>query len=323
MAPERRTYLAVAWFTGNRAKEVEMALEDRLGEIAGLVENRLAALLGQDALGAAPPVLGGAMRHAVLGGGKRFRPFLLIEGARVLGLSDTAAVDAACAVECLHCYSLVHDDLPAMDNDEVRRGQPTVWKAFDEATGILAGDALLTFAFELLARPSTHADAAVRAALVLGLAEASGAAGMVGGQVLDLASEKGAASGLHTLDGVTAIQRMKTGALIRFSAEAGAVLACAAPEKRRALRTYGETLGAAFQIADDLLDAEGDAHATGKAVGKDAAAGKATFVTVLGVEGARARLGELNAEARASLAPFGSSANHLMAAIDFVSNRRG
>jgi farnesyl diphosphate synthase len=300
-----------------------MAFEERLGEIAALVEIRLAALLGQDTLGATPPVLGGAMRHAVLGGGKRFRPFLVIEGARVLGLPDTAAVDAACAIECLHCYSLVHDDLPAMDNDELRRGQPTVWKAFDEATGILAGDALLTFAFELLARPSTHADAAVRAALVLGLAGAGGPAGMVGGQVIDLASEKGVASGLHTLDGVTTIQRMKTGALIRFSAEAGAILASAAPEHRRALRTYGEILGAAFQIADDLLDAEGDAHATGKAVGKDAAAGKATFVTVLGVEGARSRLAELNAEARASLAPFGNAAGHLMAAIDFVSSRRG
>jgi farnesyl diphosphate synthase len=262
------------------------------------------------------------MRHAVLGGGKRFRPFLVIEGARMLGLRDQAAVDAACAVECLHCYSLVHDDLPAMDNDEVRRGQPTVWKAFDVATAILAGDALLTFAFELLARPDTHADAAVRAALVLGLAEASGGAGMVGGQVYDLASEKGA-SDLHTLSGVTTIQRMKTGALIRFSAEAGAILARAGPEQQRALRVYGEALGAAFQIADDLLDAEGDARDTGKAVGKDAAAGKATFVTVLGVERARARLAELNAEARAALLPFSDVARDLAGAIDIVSNRRG
>lgn len=322
MAPRRRTFPAVAWFTGIRAKEQGMAFEERLGQIAVRVENRLAALLGPDALGATPPVLGAAMRHAVLGGGKRFRPFLAVEGARVLGLPDGLALDAACAIECLHCYSLVHDDLPAMDNDELRRGQPTVWKAFDEATAILAGDALLTFAFELLGRPTTHADAAVRASLVLGLAEASGGAGMVGGQVLDLASEKGA-SDLHTLEGVRTIQRMKTGALIRFSAEAGAILAGAAPEQRRALRTYGEALGAAFQIADDLLDAEGDADATGKAVGKDAAAGKATFVTVLGVEGARARLAELNAEARVALAPFGSVANHLTAAIDFVSYRRG
>jgi farnesyl diphosphate synthase len=262
------------------------------------------------------------MRHAALGGGKRFRPFLAVEGARVLGLSDAAALDTACAIECLHCYSLVHDDLPAMDNDELRRGQPTVWKAFDEATAILAGDALLTFAFALLGRPTTHADPAVRALLVLGLAEASGGAGMVGGQVLDLASEKGA-SDLHSLDGVTTIQRMKTGALIRFSAEAGAILAGATSEPRRALRTYGEALGAAFQIADDLLDAEGDAGAVGKAVGKDAAAGKATFVTVLGIDGARARLAELNAEARAALAPFGAAASYLTDAIDFVSNRRG
>jgi len=300
-----------------------MAFAERLGDIAGLVENRLAAMLDQGALGATPPVLGAAMRHAVLGGGKRFRPFLVIEGARVLGLSDAAAVDAGCAVECLHCYSLVHDDLPAMDNDELRRGQPTVWKAFDEATGILAGDALLTFAFELLGRPSTHANATVRAELVLGLAQASGPAGMVGGQVLDLASENGTASALHSLDGVTTIQRMKTGALIRFSAEAGAILACASPESRSALRAYGEALGSAFQIADDLLDAEGDASATGKAVGKDATAGKATFVTVLGVAGARARLAELSAEARAALMPFGGAAHNLLAAIDFVGNRRG
>lgn len=300
-----------------------MAFEERLGEIVALVENRLAVLFGQDALGATPPALGAAMRHAVLGGGKRFRPFLVVEGARLLGLADAAAVDAACAIECLHCYSLVHDDLPAMDNDELRRGQPTVWKVFDEATAILAGDALLTFAFELLARPTTHPDPAVRASLVLGLAEASGGAGMVGGQVLDLASEKGAGTALHSLDGVTSIQRMKTGALIRFSSEAGAILAAAAPEQQRALRTYGEALGAAFQIADDLLDAEGDASATGKAVGKDAAAGKATFVTVLGIDGARSRLAELNAVARVALAPFGAAASDLTAAIDFVSNRRG
>ena len=319
MAPERRSYTSATWFTGNGF----MAFEERLGEIAGLVENRLTGLLGQEVLGPMPTVLGSAMRHAVLGGGKRFRPFLVIEGARMLGLADHAAVDAACAVECLHCYSLVHDDLPAMDNDAVRRGQPTVWKAFDEATAILAGDALLTFAFELLARPDTHDDPVVRAALVLGLAEASGGAGMVGGQVYDLASEKGGASDLHTLDGVTMIQRMKTGALIRFSAEAGAILAGAAPEQQRALREFGEALGAAFQIADDLLDAEGDARNTGKAVGKDAAAGKATFVTVLGAAGARARLAELNTVARAALRLFGDTARDLAGAIDFVSNRRG
>lgn len=322
MAPERRTPPAPAWFTRIRATIQDMAFQNRFSKVAALVENRLGDLLGTSAPGATPPVLGAAMRHAVLGGGKRFRPFLAVEGARVLGLPDTAAVDAACAIECLHCYSLVHDDLPAMDNDELRRGQPTVWKSFDEATAILAGDALLTFAFELMARPSTHADPAVRAALVLGLAEASGGAGMVGGQVLDLASEKGA-SDLHSLNGVTLIQRMKTGALIRFSAEAGAILAGASAEQQRALRIYGEALGAAFQIADDLLDAEGDASATGKAVGKDAAAGKATFVTVLGVEGARARLAELNTEAHAALAPFGAPASHLMTAIEFVSNRRG
>jgi farnesyl diphosphate synthase len=300
-----------------------MAFEQRLGEIAAGVENRLSALLAESALGATPPELGAAMRHAVLGGGKRFRPFLVVEGARVLGLADAAALDAAAAVECLHCYSLAHDDLPAMDNDVLRRGRPTVWKAFDEATAILAGDALLTFAFELMARPATHPEPTVRADLALGLAQASGPAGMVGGQVLDIASEKAAAEALHSLAGVTAIQRMKTGALIRFSAEAGAILAQAAPQHRTALRDYGEALGAAFQIADDLLDAEGDAAATGKAVGKDAAAGKATFVTVLGVEGARTRLRELSAAARAALAPFGDVSSDLAGAIDFVANRRG
>ena len=300
-----------------------MSFEQRLGEIAAGVENRLAALLADDALGATPADLAAAMRHAVLGGGKRFRPFLVVESARVLGLAGAAAFDAAAAVECLHCYSLAHDDLPAMDNDELRRGRPTVWKAFDEATAILAGDALLTFAFEMMARPSTHPDPAVRADLALGLALASGSSGMVGGQVLDIASEKAAAQALHSLAGVTAIQRMKTGALIRFSAEAGAILARAPPAQRAALRSYGEALGAAFQIADDLLDAEGDAAATGKAVGKDAAAGKATFVTVLGVDGARARLRELSMAARSALAPFGDAARDLAGAIDFVANRRG
>jgi farnesyl diphosphate synthase len=300
-----------------------MAFEQRLGEIAAGVESRLAALLADDALGATPAELGAAMRHAVLGGGKRFRPFLVIEGARVLGLADAAALDTAAAVECLHCYSLTHDDLPAMDNDELRRGRPTVWKAFNEATAILAGDALLTFAFELMARPATHPDPAVRAELAFGLARASGPAGMVGGQVLDIASEKAAAQALHSLAGVTAIQRMKTGALIRFAAEAGAILAGATPLQRTALRDYGDALGAAFQIADDLLDAEGDAAAAGKAVGKDAAAGKATFVTVLGVDGARARLRELSAAAHTALGPFGDAAHDLAGAIDFVANRRG
>jgi farnesyl diphosphate synthase len=300
-----------------------MAFEQRLGEIAAGVENRLAALLADEALAPAPADLGAAMRHAVLGGGKRFRPFLVVEGARALGMRDETALDAAAAVECLHCYSLVHDDLPAMDNDELRRGRPTVWKAFDEATAILAGDALLTLAFELMARPATHPDPAVRAELMLGLALASGPAGMVGGQMLDIASEKAVAQALHSLAGVTAIQRLKTGALIRFSAEAGAILVGAPPPQRAALRDYGEALGAAFQIADDLLDAEGDASATGKAVGKDAAAGKATFITVLGIDGARVRLRELSAAARTALAPIGDAARDLAGAIDFVANRRG
>lgn len=299
------------------------SLSAGLATAASHVEARLTALLSSDQLRDAPPGLLAAMRHAVLGGGKRFRPFLTIEGARSLGLAPEAAVDAAAAIECLHCYSLVHDDLPAMDNDEVRRGQPTVWKAYDEATAILAGDALLTLAFEIMARPSTHADPAIRVELVGGLARATGAAGMVGGQALDLASEEGPASGLHDLEGVARIQHMKTGALIRFAVEAGAILADADPAIRSALVRYGTALGAAFQIADDLLDAEGDSAAMGKAAGKDAAAGKSTFVTVLGIEGARTRLAELERQAAAALAPLGSAAGVLIEAIAFVSKRKG
>lgn len=298
-----------------------MTLSQQLRIDADLVETRLAALL--EALRPkVPPRLAEAMGYAVLGGGKRFRPFLVLESAKLFGIAPEEALDAAAAVELVHCYSLVHDDLPAMDDDALRRGRPTVHVAFDEATAILAGDALLTLAFEVLASPKTHPDAGVRCALALALARAAGPAGMVGGQQLDLEAESLPRQGAHDLDRVEAIQQMKTGALIAFSAEAGAILASAPEEDRQALAGFGQALGAAFQIADDLLDVEGTAAVVGKATGKDAAAGKATFVSALGVEGARERLRQLECEAVAKLARFGARADMLRHAVAFVSTRK-
>lgn len=299
-----------------------MPFSEQLEVAAGSVEVRLAELLGPNVLHAAPSRLVTAMRHAVLGGGKRFRPFLVIESGRLFGVNAADALDTAAAVEFLHCYSLIHDDLPAMDNDELRRGRPSVWKAFDEATAILAGDALISLSFEILSRPQTHADAGVRAELVLGLAQASGAAGMAGGQQLDMEAEAPSNSHLHAASGVQLVQEMKTGALIRFAVDAGAILARAPMPARGALRSFATALGIAFQLADDLLDAEGDADCTGKGVGKDVKAGKATWVSVLGVEGARVRLAELEREAIAALAPFGEAAEVLAGAASFVTHRR-
>ncbi len=277
----------------------ETVFDERLAQAAQHVEARLLQLLTEAQ--SVPPRLKEAMAHAVLGGGKRFRPFLVIESARIFGIDPSRSVAAAAAVELLHCYSLVHDDLPAMDNDELRRGRPTVWKAFDEATAILAGDALLTLAFEILADPGAHPDPAVRSQLVLGLARASGASGMVGGQQLDLEAEDASRLGLHTTAGVQAIQSMKTGALIRFSACAGAILASAPEADLQALATYGDAIGAAFQIADDLLDAGGNAAHIGKSTGKDAKAGKATWISLLGIDGARVRLAQHDRDAVAAL----------------------
>jgi farnesyl diphosphate synthase len=294
-------------------------LHQRLQHCADLVELRLSTLLGGTGAKVADAGrLAEAMRYATLGGGKRFRPFLVLETAALFGIGDGAAIDTACAIECIHCYSLVHDDLPAMDDDDLRRGRPTVHKAFDEATAILAGDGLLTFAFEILGRPSTHPDPLVRSELVLGLAEASGWQGMCGGQMLDLEAEHVP----QDLAGVARIQEWKTGALIRFAAEAGAILGRAGADDRAAVVTYAETLGLAFQIADDLLDVEGDAAAVGKATGKDASAGKATFVSLLGVDKARSKLVELEAKAVAALAPFGDKAGTLAAAARFMSSRK-
>jgi farnesyl diphosphate synthase len=292
---------------------------ERLETQRNAVEERLANLLGE-ARGSppAPARLAEAMYYATLGGGKRFRPFLVIEAAAIFGVPQRQALDTAAAVECIHCYSLVHDDLPAMDDDDLRRGRPTAHRAFDEATAILAGDALLTFAFEILSRPATDPDPAVRTELVLGLARASGWHGMVGGQMLDIEVE-----GVpQDMDGIRKIQTLKTGALIEFSVDAGALLGRASAVERESLRAYARDIGLAFQVADDLLDAEGTSEEVGKATGKDAKAGKATFVSLLGISHARDRLRSLGADAVNALKPFGIRAAALEEAAHFVSSRR-
>jgi farnesyl diphosphate synthase len=259
-----------------------------------------------------------AMRYAAIAPGKRLRPFLVLAGARLFGVARRCALQVAAAVEMVHSYSLVHDDLPAMDDSDLRRGRPTCHKQFDEATAVLAGDGLLTAAFEVLAHPDTHGDPAVRCELVSELATAAGAAGMVGGQMIDLIAEH------QSLDigAITRLQRMKTGALIAFSCEAGAILAKAPGEVRTALRGYAHHLGLAFQIADDLLDVEGTAAETGKPVGADAAAGKATFVSILGVDRARAQAEFLIRQAVAHLDLFEQRAELLREAARFVITRR-
>ncbi len=293
-----------------------MALEKALRDTAREVEEVLDRILSAD--DAPEAQLFESMRYATLGGGKRFRPFLVVHSAKLFSVSRSAALRVVAAVELVHCYSLVHDDLPAMDDDDLRRGRPTVHKQFDEATAILAGDGLLTMAFEVLADRRTHESGAVRADLVSALAVAAGSHGMVGGQMLDLAAET------IELDmgGITRLQRLKTGALIAFSCEAGAILGRASAEPREALRGYAHDLGLTFQIADDLLDVEGTVEETGKAVGKDAAAGKATFVSILGVERARAQARLLAGQAAEHLNVFGDLAEPLRAAANFVVERR-
>ncbi|HUH83342.1 MAG TPA: farnesyl diphosphate synthase [Stellaceae bacterium] len=260
-----------------------------------------------------------AMRYAALAPGKRLRPFLVLASAKLFGVARNCALQVATAIEMVHAYSLVHDDLPAMDNSDLRRGRPTCHKAFDDATAVLAGDGLLTLAFEVLSHPDTHGDPAVRAELVMALAQAAGGHGMVGGQMIDLIAE-------HRPDldigAITRLQRLKTGALIAFACEAGAILGKAQAELRLALRGYAHDLGLAFQIADDLLDVEGSAAATGKPVGQDAAAGKATFVSILGIARARAQAELLVAQAVAHLEPFAERADLLRQAARFVVDRR-
>ena len=296
------------------------ALSNRLLALAADVETALDALLPRG------DRIAEAMRHAALGGGKRLRAFLTIEAAALFNpTSRPAALRVAAAVECLHAYSLVHDDLPAMDDDDMRRGRKTVHVQWDEATAILAGDALQTLAFEILADPATCPDPARRAALCLGLARASGAQGMVLGQALDIAAETAAAP--LDLPQITRLQALKTGALIGFAAEAGAILAepgGAGPDApgRAALRAYAAPMGLAFQIQDDILDIEGDAAETGKAVGKDEGRGKATFVSLLGLPGARARAADAVAEAETALSPFGAAARPLALAARFAISRK-
>ncbi|MCF8512642.1 MAG: polyprenyl synthetase family protein [Rhodobacteraceae bacterium] len=252
-----------------------------------------------------------AMRYAAQGG-KRLRGFLVLESARMLGVASPTAISAAAAVEALHAYSLVHDDMPCMDDDALRRGLPTVHVKWDEATAVLAGDALQTLAFELLTDPALG-NGETRIGLVAGLAKASGAEGMVLGQALDIAAETAAQP--LTLDEITALQAGKTGALIRFSAEAGAIIAGADPAP---LRAYATALGLAFQIWDDVLDVTGDPALTGKAVGKDAAAGKATFVSLLGLDAARSRAKSLVEQAETALSPYGAAAENLIECARFV-----
>jgi farnesyl diphosphate synthase len=259
-----------------------------------------------------------AMRYSALAPGKRLRPFLVLASAHLFGLAQRCALQVAAAIEMVHAYSMIHDDLPAMDNSDLRRGRPTCHKQFDDATAILAGDGLLTTAFEVLADSDTHGDPAVRCELVAALAGAAGAAGMVGGQMIDLIAEH------QSLDigAITRLQRMKTGALIAFSCEAGAILAKAPHELRTALRGYAHDLGLAYQIADDLLDVEGSAAETGKPVGADFAAGKATFVSILGVTRARAQGELLIRQAMAHLDLFEQRAELLREAARFVITRR-
>ena len=263
-----------------------------------------------------------SMRYASLGGGKRLRPFLVAESAALFGVPRDHALMTGAALECIHCYSLVHDDLPAMDNDDLRRGRPTAHKAYDEATAILAGDSLLTFAFDILSREETHPDAAIRVALVRELARASGLGGMAGGQLLDLGAEgRFGESRLGERDVVT-LQSMKTGALLHFACIAGGILGKAKTAEQDALSRYGRAVGVAFQIADDLLDVESDAATLGKATGKDAALGKATLVGILGVEAARERLNACVSQAQAALSGFGKQAEILTEAAHFVAARR-
>jgi farnesyl diphosphate synthase len=296
---------------------INPAYEQRLNEVADRITVALDQLI--------PPASGPeaqlmrAMRHGALSKGKRLRPFITIEVGRMFGAQEKALLRGAAAVECMHAYSLIHDDLPCMDDDDYRRGQPTVHKAFNEATAVLAGDALQALAFEIMISPETHRDASMRCRLVERLALSAGARGMVGGQMIDMHPM---ADGEEPLQVLTRMQRLKTGALITLAGEVGALLGGATEAERQAIAGYTNDLGLAFQIVDDLLDVEGDPSILGKATSKDLGAGKMNFVSLLGVEGAQDRVLYLAAQAKQHLAPFGSRATSLLHTVDFVLNRR-
>jgi len=301
------------------------AFSHKLAAVADTVERFLVERLGPK-VGpgeiARPERLMEAMRHAVLGGGKRLRPFLAVETARMLGGPEAGALAAGAAIELVHCYSLVHDDMPAMDNDDMRRGKPTVHKAYDEATAILVGDALQTLAFEIAADPQWQTDAEVRAAVVLGLARSSGLGGMVGGQLLDLAAEGRFGAVSLDVEDTLRMQAMKTGAILAFSVEAGAIVGRATPDERAALLRYGLALGQAFQIADAILDREASPEAMGKATGKDKDAGKATLVDRLGLEGARAECDRLVGVCEEAVSRWSERAETLRQAARFTVARK-
>lgn len=297
------------------AAAAPLPLAQALADIAQAVDARFDALLPVPDDARAD--LYRCMRHAAIGGGKRLRPLLVSATAALFAVDSDAAGRVGAAVEAIHVYSLIHDDLPAMDDDDLRRGKPTAHKAFDEATAILAGDCLHALAFEWLADPATHADPFVRAELVLEVARATGPSGMAGGQALDLAAERTP----FDLSTVTRLQQMKTGALIGVSVEAGAILGRVPAEGRTGLRGYARDLGLAFQIADDLLDAEGDEDAAGKRLRKDADAGKATFLTLLGPERARQQCRMLTEQAIQHLHGFGEEADLLRALARYVVER--
>lgn len=292
------------------------AFEARIRETAALVEEALDSLLPRRS-GPLGRVID-AMRHGALDGGKRLRPFLVVAAADMFGAPRSRSIRAGCAVEMIHCYSLIHDDLPAMDDSDLRRGRPSVHKAYDEATAILAGDALLTQAFEIIAEPETHPDGNVRCRLALELARASGKDGMVGGQMIDIYAEQKK----FDLAGIEELQKLKTGAIIRFSAIAGGIVGGASPAEVEALRRYAEDLGLAFQIVDDILDATADAEALGKPVGQDVDMDKATFIKLLGMSGAKKKAADLVERCKGHLDCFGAPAEPLKGAADFVFARK-
>lgn len=289
-------------------QEFETALKTVAEAVDKLLDELLPSLAGNR--------LREAMRYAVLGQGKRLRPFLVVSTARLFGVPDARALRVGAALEALHCYSLVHDDLPAMDNDDLRRGQPTTHRKFDEATAILAGDGLLTWAFEILAGEATHPLSEVRIKLVAALSQAAGENGMVGGQMLDILAE---CEGYPTYEAIAAMQARKTGALFRFACEAGAILA---QTDAIPLRQYADHIGLAFQIADDILDVESSSEALGKATQKDSDKGKATFVDLLGLEGAKKEAASLVEKAVTALQPYGENARMLAATAAFIIARR-